>query len=677
MRASSALFALVLTTILPGGCAQQGVAPAKVANAGIDPAELDADVRPAEDFFKHVNGKWLDATPIPADRVRYGTLDQLVERVELQTRAVVEAANASAGGEAKQIADIYQAYMDQDAINQAGLKPLDDLFTEIAALRTHDDIWRAFARLSILGVETPLALFTETDADNPDLVLAYVWQSGLGLPDRDYYFETNPKLIAARDAYVAHIGRMYELAGWPEGATDAVRLMALETAIANQHWTAVQNRDRQRIYRNKFNLLKAWEHTNGLDWRSWFSALGYSQQGEFVLAQDTYFAALRDVLLAHDVETWQRYLRFRVLKAFAPYLPQAIDAENFAFEGTVLRGQPQQRDRWKRAMSLLNQIAGEPLGKLYVVRHFPESSKQRIRALVEELRVAFGDSIRSNDWMSEVTRTEALAKLESFGMKLGYPDVWRDYSGLVTSPTDAIGNVRRGFVFEHAHTLNQIGKAPDRNEWGMTPQTVNAYYRPTFNEIVFPAAILQSPFFDPTADDAANYGAIGAVIGHEFSHGFDDQGRKFDGTGRLRDWWQADDATRYEARAKRLVEQYNTYEPIPGTKINGELTLGENIADLAGVIMAYRAYLHSLKGQPAPVIDGLTGEQRFFMAFARVWRQKAREEAEREQLLTDSHSPARYRVIGVLRNVPEFHGAFGVKDGDGMYLGPAEQVKIW
>jgi len=679
MRPLHVLLAGFATIACLTACIPTAGGPAKSATAGINRSELDPAVRPADDLFTHVNGKWLAANDIPADRVAYGTLDQLVERVEEQVHAVVKdaVANPSGGGENKQIADIYTAYMDQERIDAAGLSGLQDIFERIDQFKSHDDVWRGFAELGILGVGTPLGLFIETDGDNPDRMLAYVWQSGLGLPDRDYYFSEDAKLVATREAYQKHITTMYELAGWADGKTDARRIIALETTLANAHWTRVQNRDRQRIYRNKFDLLKAWKHSGGLDWRGWFAASGYAQQGEFVLAQDTYFGSLREILLAHDVETWKRYLRFKVLKGFAPYLPAALDQENFAFEGTTLRGQPEQWERWKRAISLLNQIAGEPLGKLYIARHFPESSKARVEALVEALRFAFGESIRNNDWMSELSRREALVKLESFGMKLGYPDVWRDYSKLATSRTDAIGNVRRGLTFDHRDSIEQIGKAPDRSRWGMNPQTVNAYYRPTFNEIVFPAAILQPPFFDPNADDAANYGAIGAVIGHEFSHGFDDQGRKFDGSGKLRDWWQPEDVERYDSRARRLVEQFSAFEPIPGTKINGELTLGENIADIAGVTMAYRAYVHSLKGKSAPVLDGLSGEQRFFLAFAQVWRGKTREAAERERLLTDPHSPPRYRVLGVLRNVPEFHQVFGVREGDGMWLPPEEQVRLW
>ncbi len=666
------------TLLLLSACTQTetGTAPAA---AGFDSAELDTSIRPADDFFAHVNAKWLAATPIPDDQVRYGTFQQMIERVEAQVRSVVEetAGTANPAGEARLIANLYRSFMDETNIESAGLKPVEDLFADIDGLNTHDDVWRAFGRLAVQGISSPVALFTETDADNPDLVLAYAWQSGLGLPDREYYFSDEPKLKAAREAYTAHIARLYTLAGWADGEVDAQKLLALETVIANHQWTPVQNRDRQRIYRNKFTLITAWEHTNGLDWRNWFAAQGYTQQGEFVLAQDTYFSALKDIVHSHDVETWKRYLRLRALKAFASYLPKPIDDENFAFEGKTLRGQQSQRERWKRAMTMIDRMAGEPLGKLYVARHFPESSKARIRTLVEELRVAYRQSIERNDWMSDTTRAAAIAKLESFGMKLGYPDTWRDFSKLATSPTDLVGNVRRATAFAHAWDISQIGKAPDRKEWGITPQTVNAYYRPTFNEIVFPAGILQPPFFDSAADDAANYGAIGAIIGHEFSHGFDDQGRKFDGTGRLRDWWQPDDAERYEARAKRLVDQFNNYEPLPGAKINGALTLGENIADLAGVTMAFRAYQLSLGGNPSPVIDGHTGEQRFFIAYARAWRLKAREEYQRQTLLTDPHSPAEYRVTGILKNVPEFHLAFGAREGDRLYLSPAEQVRIW
>ena len=652
--------------------------PAASPELGFD-AELLGQTQPEADFFDYVNGKWIAATPIPAEFSSYGVTHIVFERTEEQIRELVEnlPATDSANFAERTINNLYSAFLDETRVNERGLSPLQSAIERIDSITTHEDVWRAFGDLQRVGVNVPVQFFTETDANDPDRLLPYFWQGGLGLPDRDYYLSDAEKLVTARTAYVQHIDAMYRLAGWDSEAVGN-RLLELETRLARIQWSRVQNRDRERIYGNQRTLAQADAASGPYNWSVMFSALGIDSGIEpLVLAQDSYFEALPELITATDVALWREYLRFGLLKAFAPYLNQAIVDEDFDFQGKTLRGQEALRPRWKRGIAFVNRSAGELLGQLYVAAHFPESSKAQIKALVENLRGAFAASIDELDWMTPATKEAAKAKLAAFRAKLGYPDHWRDYEGLETDATALVESVWSVREFNHEYEVEKLNAPTDRSEWGMSPQTVNAYYRPTFNEIVFPAAILQPPFFNAAADPAANYGAIGAVIGHEFSHGFDDQGRKFDGTGRLRDWWQESDATAYESRAAQLVAQYESFSPLPDTKINGRLTLGENIADLAGLAIAYKAYQRSLGDKPAPVIDGFTGDQRFFISYAQSWRGHMREERLRELLLSDPHAPGRYRVLGVLRNIPEFQRAFGVTEGDAMYLPPEQQVQIW
>ncbi len=645
---------------------------------GIDTAELSTVTRAQDDFFAYVNERWIAANPIPDEYTAYGVGRVVFDRTEAQVHKLVEQAQGNTqDADAQRIGALYTAFMDEAGVEAAGLEAMQPLFEQIDAIADHDGVWRAFGGLQPQGVSVPVAFYNDADAADPEVVRLYLWQSGLGLPDRDYYLEPDDKLAQAREDYRAHIANLYALVGWPDGAAAADAILALETKLAEAQWSRVQNRDRQRIYTNKFTSDEADALTPGLSWNAFLAAADIPAQPLFILAQDTYFAALSELLRAHDVATWRAYLKLHTLKTFAPYLTQAIVEENFDFEGRKLRGQQAQRPRWKRGIALVNSAAGELLGKLYVAEHFPADAKRKINTLVENLRTAFGESIDNLDWMSAPTKAQAREKLAAFTAKLGYPDRWRDYAGLEVTEDDLLGNVMRANAFNYAHEVAKLSAPTDRSEWGMTPQTVNAYYRPTFNEIVFPAAILQPPFFDASADDALNYGAIGAIIGHEFSHGFDDQGRKFDGNGRLRDWWQPADAQGYEFRAAALVAQYDAYQPLPDTPINGKLTLGENIADLAGIIMAHRAYRLSLREQPAPIIDGLTGDQRFFISYALAWRGHMRDERLREILLSDPHSPGEYRVLGIVKNVPEFYEAFNVRPGDGMYLPPEERVKVW
>ena len=659
-------------------CTPTADAPADAAALGFDATQLATDIRPQDDFFGYVNQRWLDANPIPADWTAYGTTQVVFERTERQVKEIIDNATRNpANPDQAKVGALYTSFMDVDRLEALGITPLDDVLATVDRAHDHKDIIGLFGSLRPLGVQTPIAIYNDTDGDDPERMLAYLAQDGLGLPDRDYFLKGSAELNNARNAYKNHIANLYALIGWPDGDRWATVLFDIEYAIAEVHWSSTASRDRERMYKNKFTLAEANDNTPGIDWNLFLAAASIPLVEPIVLMQDTYFAALGRLLIGVPVPDWQQYLRFKVLKAYARYLDAAIVDENFAFERKALRGQEEQTPRWKRGTRLVNAATGELLGKLYVAKHFPESSKQQMHEMVENLKTAFAQSIDSLDWMSDSTKAAAHAKLARFTPKLGFPDTWRDYDGLDLRSNDLVGNVRRARAFEHAHDMAKLTKPVDRSEWGMSPQTVNAYYRPTFNEVVFPAAILQPPFFDPAADDAVNYGAIGAVIGHEFSHGFDDQGRKFDGDGRLRNWWTDEDATEYIARSASLAAQYAAFQPLPDLAINGELTLGENIGDLAGLIMAHRAYHISLGGNAAPVIDGFSGDARFFIGYARSWRSQSRNERLRAQLLSGPHAPARYRVQGVLPNVPAFYRTFGLKPGDGMYLPPEQRVTIW
>lgn len=668
---------MILCLALLTGCSSGGEPDADtLARLGFDPAELSEEVAPADDFFAYVNGKWLAANSIPADRSSYGVMQALAEQTQAQLRAIVENP-ATDNADTRKLGNLYESFLDEERIESLGVTPLADELERINAIADHDALTIYLGRALRLGIQVPLDFYIDADANDPDRPLAYFWQSGLGMPDRDYYLADNPKLEGVRAEYLAHIARLHDAAGWKNGRTAAESILALERRLAERHWSRVQNRNRARIYTNQYKLEAAEALSPGFAWRSFLEAGGFGALPRFIVAQTDYFKQLGPLLQETSLEDWRTYLRFKLLKAYARYLGADIVAEDFDFQRRTLRGQKEMRARWKRGIALLNGALGETLGKRYVDAHFPPESKARVEAIVENLRIAFGKAIDELDWMSPATKKAAREKLAKFSYKIGYPDQWRDYSALEIRADDLVGNVQRARAFEHDRQVAKLGKPVDRSEWGMSPQTVNAYYRATWNEVVFPAAILQAPFFDPAADDAVNYGSIGAVIGHEFSHGFDDQGRKFDGNGRLRDWWTEADASEYESRAQGLVEQYANFSPLPDTRINGELTLGENIADLAGLMVAYRAHEISRDGLPAPIIAGFTAEQRLFIGYARSWRSQYRDELLREILLSDPHAPARYRVIGVLRNVPEFYRAFGVTAQSRMYLPPEQRVSIW
>jgi putative endopeptidase len=654
--------------------------PASPPALGIDTTQLDRGVRPQDDFFRYVNGSWLKSVRIPEDRSRYGAFEELAERTDQALLAIIEEATAARraepGSDEQKVGDLYRSFMDTARVEALGVEPLRPELRRIQALGSRKELPAHFARLRRMGVGLPFGFYVGQDAKQSDRYIAYLSQSGLGLPDRDYYLKQDDKFEQARQAYLRYAETMLRLAGHRNPAEAARQILALETALAERHWERARSRDREATY-NLFSVEQlAREHPN-LGWRTFLDAADAEQTPGVVVRQPDYLRALDQLIATTPLDTWKAYLTLSLLDTYAGQLSRPFADARFDFSGRALQGLEEQRPRWKRGVDQVEAVLGMPLGRMYVRRHFRPEAKARMERLVDNLRVAFREGIDGLEWMGPETRAQAKDKLAKFTVKIGYPDRWPDYSGLEVRADDLVGNVMRSRAFEYGRMVGRLGQPIDREEWGMTPQTVNAYYSPSKNEIVFPAAILQPPFFDVEADDAVNYGAIGGVIGHEISHGFDDQGRRSDGEGNLRDWWTETDARAFEQRADMLVEQYAGYEPVEGLPINGRLTLGENIGDLSGLAVAYQAYRRSLDGAEAPIIGGFTGDQRFFMGWAQIWRNLYREEALRQRLLTDSHSPGEYRVNGVLVNLPEFYAAFGVEPGDRMYLAPEKRVKIW
>ncbi|MCC5886164.1 MAG: M13 family metallopeptidase [Gammaproteobacteria bacterium] len=657
--------------------------PAPTAGSGIAIADLDHSVRPQDDFYRHVNGGWLDRTEIPSDRSRWGSFDELRERSEQQVLAIVQrAAESSALAEqdsdTQKVGDLYRAFMDRERINARGSRPLADDLARIDALDSPNALMAYWGSLQSRLGSAPLGLFVSQDPGDSSRYIVQLSQTGLGLPDRDYYLADDERSREIIASYRAHIERLFDLAGLSGGAAAATRIIALETAIAEGHWTRVANRDRNATY-NLMALGDIEALAPRLAWSDYFAAadIPADHRDEINVRQPDYLARLTELSHETPLDHWRDYHRFHLLRQAAPWLDDALVAEHFDFNGRILNGQPEIRPLEKRATSLVERSLGFMVGRMYVDEHYPPEAARRMDTMVKNLLQAFGEALDELDWMTEATRAEAHAKLARFSTKIGQPDVWRDYDCLTIDADDLFGNVAASIRCEHQRQVDRLGQPVDRDEWFMTPQTVNAYYSPAMTEIVFPAAILQPPFFDVDADPAVNYGAIGAVIGHEITHGFDDQGRRVDGDGNLRDWWQPEDEEQFNARAQRMIDQYNAYSPIEGMTINGELALGENIADLGGVRIALAAWQNSQAGADAAVIDGLTGEQRFFMGWAQIWRTLYRDEALRRHLITGPHSPGPYRVKGVLSNLPEFHEAFGVEPGDPMYRSPEERVEIW
>ncbi|MQA38498.1 M13 family metallopeptidase [Rugamonas aquatica] len=648
--------------------------------SGIAVEYIDPAVRAQDDLFIHMNGKWLATTEIPADKASWGSFAKLRDDIQPQLRAIIEgaAANKAGGPEAQRIGDFYSSFMDEAKLEQLGLTPLNAELAKIAAVSNKKQLPALISHLNKIGVTAPYGYGIHQDNKDSTKYVVDFGQDGLGLPDRDYYLKADDKKMAdALAKYELHITKILTLAGDAKAEANARAIVAFEKELAKIQWTKVELRDPVKAY-NKVDIAKLGKVAPGYDWNAYLADAGIAGKVKYVIVgQPSYLKGMTALLAKTDLDTLKSYFRWHLLRSGAPYLNKSYVDENFAFYGTVLSGVTEQRPRWKRGVSVTEGALGEAVGKIYVEQNFPAERKARMQVLVNNLLASYKTSIDQLDWMSPVTKKQAQEKLAKFTTKIAYPNHWRDYSKLVVSKDDLVGNVIRSREFEYNKELAKLGKPIDREEWGMTPQTVNAYYNPEMNEIVFPASILQAPFFNADADDAVNYGAIGGVIGHEISHGFDDQGAQYDGDGNLRDWWTAADHKNFAAKTKMLVEQYNQFSPLPGYHVNGELTLGENIADNSGIAIAYKAYKLSLGGKEAPVIDGLTGDQRFYMGFAQVWRLKMREAQQIVQIKTDPHSPGQFRANGPMRNQPGFYDAFNVKPGDKMYLEPKDRVIMW
>lgn len=652
--------------------------PERPMGLGFSLATFDTTMRPQDDFYRYVNGRWLETTEIPADRSNYGSFTELADQAEANLRDIISSSAQAefkpSGSDVQKVGDFYLSFMDSTRLDGLGLEPLAPELTLVDNISTYEDLVDYIAYNQRIGVTDPFSIFVNQDAKDATAYILYANQSGLGLPDRDYYFDE--RFAGQREAYGAYVEQLFELAGVRSADRAAETVFALEARIAEHHWTRVQNRDRNATY-NRYTIAEANELTPNFDWARFIEVADLQNADALVVRQPSFFEALNTILVDVPVDDWKTYFRYKVLNNSAQYLSADFVEAQFDFYGRTLSGIEEMRPRWKRGVQTTNGILGEMIGKLYVEKHFKPEAKERMDELIENLREAFRYAIDDLEWMTDDTKTEAQGKLAKFVAKIAYPDEWKDYSALEVYDDDLLGNLRRSAEMEYFRMVNKLGNPVDRGEWFMTPQTVNAYYNPPMNEIVFPAAILQPPFFDVEADDAVNYGAIGAVIGHEFSHGFDDQGRKSDGDGNLRDWWTEADAEEFKQRADQLVAQYDVFSPIEGMNVNGRLTLGENIGDLAGLTMAYKAYQLSLKGREAPVISGFTGDQRFFIGWAQVWRRKYRDNELRRRLVTDAHSPSEYRTNGIVANMPEFYAAFDVQEGDDLYRGDANRVKIW
>jgi predicted metalloendopeptidase len=668
---------------------------AQTLTSGIDTTNFDRSVRPQDDFFRFVNGGWLKKTTIKSDATGAGAFNELSDRsrdamhglfedaahpikptADSRASAALHSANGPTEAERKKIGDLYASFMDSARVEKLGVTPIAGEMKQIAALKSQSQLPSTFAHFARLGIQSPIGVGVGQDPKASSVNIVQVNQSGLGLPDRDYYLKDDPKMVATRAAYVEYLTKMFTLAKQPDAAGAARRVLALETAIAAKQWDRVKSRDRNATY-NKMTVAQLAALTPSYDWKSYLANAKLSKATDVIVRQPDYLAAVDTIIKATPASTWREYLAAKVLDASADQLPAAFVNAKFDFRGRTLSGQQELAPRWKRAVGTTEGVLGDATGKLYVEKYFKPEAKERMDRLVANLRNAYSVGIDSLEWMSPATKKAAKEKLAHFTVKIGYPDKPRDYTKITIVRGDLVGNTTRAREAQYDEQVSQLGKPVDRTRWGMTAQTVNAYYNPSNNEIVFPAAILQPPFFDVYADDAANYGGIGAVIGHEIGHGFDDQGRKSDGEGNLRDWWTQDDAKAFDARTKMLGAQFNAINPIDDLHINGSLTMGENIGDLSGLAQAYRAWKISLNGKEPPVIDGLTGEQRFFMGFAQIWRTKQRDEALRNQLLTNPHSPGQYRAFVPLVNNDAFLSVFSVKPGDKMYKAPAERVKIW
>jgi putative endopeptidase len=647
--------------------------------SGIDLSAMDTSVRPGDDFFRYVNGTWVDSTEMPADKSSYGVFHKLLDESQEAVKGIIEAsANGDfpKGSDEQKVGDLYKSFLDWDTRNARGIEPLQPELDRISAIENYDELAIYFGGAVKRGLDAPFGASQWEDLLNPSQYAILLRQGGLGLPDREYYFTDDEASETIRQKYVAHVEAMFNLAGLDGGADAASTIMALETRLAAEHMKKEQMRDYAGNYR-KFAVSDLPDVMPGFNWDGYLAELGIPDLQEIVLFNLEYLKALNGIIQDTDLDTWKTYLKWSALNNTASRLTREIDDQNFEFYGKTLSGTEEQRPDWRRAVQAVDGALGEVVGKVYVKEYFPPEAKERMLELVGNLVKAYEKSIKELDWMGEETKAEALDKLSKFTPMIGYPDKWRDYSALDIEADDYYGNIERANLAEHKRQIDRQGGPVDRGEWGMYPQTVNAYYNPPLNQIVFPAAILQPPFFNMEADDAVNYGAIGAVIGHEVGHGFDDKGSTFDGDGVLRNWWTDDDRAEFEKRTGRLVDQYAGFAPFEDLSVNGEYTLGENIGDLGGISIGLLAYKMSLDGKEPPVIDGFTGIQRVFLGYGQVWRAIIRDEALRRQIATDPHSPAVYRANGPVRNVPDWYEAFNVQETDALYLPPEERVKIW
>jgi predicted metalloendopeptidase len=668
-----------LFCLAAGAAEAKSAGDARIGEWGVDLGARDPETRAQDDFFRHANGDWLDTFEIPGDLAGYGSFVELHLQAEEDVEEIIREAGADAapGTVAQKIGDLYADFLDRPAMEAAGLDPVRAHLERIAAARTHDDVARLLAELNRYGGATPFAFYVDQDAKRPDRYLPHFFQSGIGLPDRDYFLDReNARFASAREALRDHLITMLELAGEADPAAAADRVFALEGRLARAHWPSADTRDVDRAY-NLRTRKELESEAPGFPWKTYLDALGLGKQKDLMILQPSAYAGMAEVFAETPVEDWRSFLRVTLLASHAAFLPEAVDQAQFRFVSAAITGAKEQRSREKRAVQFVNGAMGEAVGRLYVDRHFSPEAKRQASELVDNLLLAMGERIDGLDWMSPETKAQARDKLAKFNVKIGYPDRWRDYSSLEIRRGDLVGNAHRAAEFEHRRQIAKLGGPVDRSEWLMSPQTVNAYYNPPMNEIVFPAAILQAPFFDPAADPAVNYGGIGAVIGHEIGHGFDDQGRKSDGDGVLRDWWTEEDAERFAERSDRLVAQYDSFSPLDGMFVNGRLTLGENIGDVGGLEIAYHAYRLSLKGEEAPVLNGITGDQRFFLSYAQIWKGKMRDEMMATLVASNPHSPVEFRVNGAVPNIDAWYAAFGVEEGDAMYLAPEERVRIW
>ncbi|MEO0045408.1 MAG: Neutral endopeptidase [Bacteroidota bacterium] len=664
---------LLLAAVLLTACSQ------KELTSGITKKNMDTLVKPGDNFAAYVNGAWMKTAKIPADKASYGAFDMLYDQSQKDVKAIIEEAakgSNAAGSDEQKIGDYYASFMDRKGRDAKGIAPIQPELKAIDAIVTYDDLAAYFGKANRNGIAIPFNVSVYTDFKDPTKYTVITWQAGLGLPEREYYLATDAKMTDIRQKYVAHIEKMFQLTNMPNAAESAAKIMALETTLASNHMKKEDTRDIVKLY-NAYAVKDLKTLMPDFNWAAMLKNAGVEKEKNLVVTQVEYTKSLNNIIKSTPIDTWKTYLKWGVINNSAGSLTTALDNQNFEFYGKTLYGTEKQQEDWKRAVETVNGGLGEIVGKVYVKKHFSPEAKERMTGMVKNLLKAYAESIKTLDWMSAATKKEALKKVDNFMIKIGYPDTWRDYSALTIDKNDFYGNGVRAAEFEYNRNLAKLGKPVDRTEWGMNPQTVNAYYNPSLNEIVFPAAILKPPFFDLNADDAVNYGGIGAVIGHEIGHGFDDQGSAFDGKGVMKNWWTPADLDAFKKKTAALVDQYNGFKAFPDLNVNGAFTLGENIGDLGGLSIAIKAYKASLNGKEAPVMDGFTGMQRVFLGWGQVWAEKSREEALRSQIANDPHSPALFRINGVVRNVPEFYEAFNIKPTDSLYLAPEKRVKIW